>query len=118
MPGRASITWDKSLAPNIEAGGAIFLMMLRAELASVASQMQAFAKANHPWQNQTGDAEATFTVRVEGMSIVAQHGVSYGVYLEFKFGGRDGIIPATMAHGAALLNGAYAKAWAASWRFG
>lgn len=116
--GVVTITWDNRLGDNVQAGGAIFLSVLEMEMSAVAEEMQAFARANHPWQNQTGEAERTFTVTVMGRhTIVAKHGAPHGIWLEFKYGGRWGIIPKTLDYGKGRLTQAYAKAWTAAWRF-
>lgn len=64
------------------------------ELDQLAQELKAWADANHPWQNQTGDAERLFEVVVTygGLRLEARHGVYYGKFLEFKHGGKWGVI--------------------------
>lgn len=117
--GSIGLTWDGSLGQNIRQGGGVFLLVLQGEFDAVAQAMQAFAQSRHPWQNQTGAAERTFTVRVINRTMIeARHGVPYGIHLEYKHGGRYGIIPATLDVGKVMLRQSYAKAWASAWRFG
>lgn len=62
-----------------------------------AEEMEAWGKANAPWTDRTGDARRLLSVRVEGDefaigSIVIEHGVPYGLWLEIAHGGRYAII--------------------------
>lgn len=57
-----------------------------------AREMEAWAKANAPWQDRTGAARAGLHASVEGNSIVLSHGVPYGIWLEVANGGRFAII--------------------------
>lgn len=72
-----------------------------AALNSLAPEIRDYMRTSHPWQNQTGDAERGLDAYVEEalsglIALVLAHGVSYGVYLETKFGGRDAIIIPTL----------------------
>jgi len=52
----------------------------------VASDVQSELQNEAPWQDRTGEARQRLNVNVEvdkqGISIIASHGVDYGVYLE------------------------------------
>lgn len=65
-----------------------------------AAEMQAYARSNAKWQDRTGAARAGLTATVEETgpigTIVLSHGVSYGIWLEIRFGGRDAIIAPTI----------------------
>lgn len=65
-----------------------------------AREMEAYAKANAPWQDRTGAARAGLTATVEETgpigTIVLSHGVSYGIWLEIANGGRFAIIAPTI----------------------
>lgn len=112
----AFIEWDIYLSDELRRGSNQFFRALQDELAAVAKSMQAFAQANHPWQNQTGDAERLFTVRSIGnYTIEARHGVFYGVFLEYCNGGRYGVMPITMRFGVDEVVRGITRAWRGSW---
>lgn len=103
MSARTQLSWEVPpavLARNLGVSVQKAAAVLRAGLVTAAAQMAAFAKSNHPWQNQTGAAEETFRVVASGLQITISHGVYYGVYLEYKYGGKWGVIPATMEYGS------------------
>lgn len=72
------------------------------ELEQFAQEVEDYMKANAPWDDRTGDARGGLTAEPDqnemkgNLGIVLAHGVDYGVYLEFKYGGRDAIIIPTM----------------------
>ena len=112
-----SIRWDNMLGPEIQRRKKILYENIDNELEGLASLMEQFAKAHHPWQNQTGDAERTFTVKRKSRFVIeASHGVPYGIWLEVKWGGRYGIIPDTLDFGEKELRGSLAKAWNVTWQ--
>lgn len=113
----AQIVWDIYLGDKLDAGGRALLENIQRELDATAKAMEQFAKANHPWQNRTGDAERTFTVKkIDSFTIMASHGVYYGIFLEYSNGGRYGIIRETLRFGRNEIVGMLQKAWQASWR--
>lgn len=61
-----------------------------------AADMEAWAKANAPWQDVTGAARANLKATVvetgQATEIVLAHGVDYGVWLELAHGGKNAII--------------------------
>lgn len=65
-----------------------------------AEAMEAYAKANAPWQDRTGDAREYLHATVEETgpigTIVLSHGVPYGIWLEIANGGRYSIVPQTI----------------------
>lgn len=73
-----------------------------AAVAKLQDDMVAFAQANAPWVDYTGDARAelhspAIIEEADGSkTIVLAHGVDYGVYLETMDGGIFGIIPRTI----------------------
>lgn len=81
--------------PNVEAE-------LMNQLEDFAQQCETYMKDNAPWEDRTGDARNELTAQADGnevkgtLGVVLSHGVDYGVYLEFKWGGRDAIIGPTM----------------------
>lgn len=62
-----------------------------------AAEMKAWGQANAPWTDRTGDARRLLDVHVEGDefaigSIVIEHGVPYGLWLEIANAGKYSII--------------------------
>lgn len=65
-------------------------------------------RQNAPWNDQTGNARnglhtTTFHEVGGTHGIVCAHSMPYGIWLEVKFSGRDGIIPATVRNGGDAL---------------
>lgn len=72
--------------------------------------VQSYAKRNHPWTNRTFQAENEFFVKTywEGTTLrmdIAQ-GAPHGVFLEYRWGGKWGIIPLSMNYGGARIRAA------------
>lgn len=65
-----------------------------------AKRVEAYAKANAPWEDRTGDARegltATAEVEDEGFVINLFHTVEYGIWLEIRWGGTYAIIEPTI----------------------
>lgn len=65
-----------------------------------AAEMEEYARSNAPWTDRTGAARQGLTATVEETgpigTIVLSHGVSYGLWLEIRFGGRNAIIAPTI----------------------
>lgn len=65
-----------------------------------AQKMEAYAKANRPWKDRTGDArrrlKGSWKKVQNGYEIKISHGVSYGVWLEFKNERRYAILKPTV----------------------
>lgn len=62
-------------------------------------EVQAWMRANHPWQNRTGAAEAGLYTDIEhvvrqSVTLLMSHGpaVPYAVFLEYAHGGRWAIL--------------------------
>lgn len=85
--------------------------MVRAQAERVARDMQAYAQANAPWEDRTGDARAglTASVGVEGDDVVISlyHTVDYGIWLEVRWGGQYAIIQPTIEHFSEELMGSF-----------
>lgn len=90
-------------------GGAFAMRELRdsvvpsgmaAGAAQLAGDMEAFARANAPWTDRSGDArrELSAAAEADGGTVRASiaHGVDYGIWLENRFNGRYAIISRTM----------------------
>lgn len=71
-------------------------------LEDIASDVEAYAQANAPWNDITGDAREGLTADVfrDGTAVVLQlyHTVDYGVWLETIQAGRFAIIMPTLEH--------------------
>lgn len=67
-----------------------------------AEDLERYMKANHPWQNRTGAAEAGLSAKVTNspknnvQRIELAHGVPYGIYLEYSMEKRFAIIEPTI----------------------
>jgi len=67
-----------------------------------AEQVEAAAKANHPWVNRSQQAERQLKGGVireaagEIVTLYLEHGVHYGIYLETKYGGKWGVVRKTL----------------------
>lgn len=108
MPASASITWTRpvsAMAGDVAQIAARLMIAVERHMTMVAARILSWVRANHPWQNQTGAAEASFTVQAlnGGMTILLMHGVFYGIYLEYKHGGRWGVIPAAIEAGIPMV---------------
>jgi hypothetical protein len=72
-------------------------MRLRAVAAEGARQAEAEARRTAPWKDRTGQARARLRVYVHARDIASfaitfAHGVYYGKYLEYRWGGRFAIL--------------------------
>lgn len=76
--------------------------VVEAYMVQKAEDLERYMKANHPWRNRTGAAEAGLSARVSSsrmnyvQTIELAHGVPYGVYLEYSMEKRFAIIEPTM----------------------
>lgn len=73
-----------------------------------ANQIEQWMKANHVWQNRTGNAEAGLRAEIIDITgraavILLQHGVSYGMYLETIQAGQYAIIGPALDHWAPII---------------
>lgn len=68
----------------------------------IAEDMEEWARANAPWEDQSGDARSTLQGSAEHdedrhvSTATISHGVDYGVWLETRFGGRFAVILPTI----------------------
>lgn len=89
-----------------------FLIEIEYNLGIAAARIKSFAQSNHPWENQTGDAERLFNVEMVGgyQKMEMGHGVPYGKYIEGMQGGRFGVIPMAFTYGKPIVNEAMQRA--------
>ena len=110
------IQWTKRPTQlNTAAYAAVLRARVVAEAEASAARMEAYARLNAPWQDQTGDARAGLVteVAVNGavITITVAHSVDYGKYLELRW--PTGTLPATLDGFDLELAGAgkYAIIW-------
>lgn len=77
-------------------------------LREAGDELEMYMKANHPWQNRTGDAELYLGAELHEeyekgnenaeavVGLELSHGVSYGVYLEYSMEQRFAILEPTV----------------------
>jgi hypothetical protein len=88
ISGQTRVIWDNPSAFEgaLVAFGAAFPDLVRAALEPIAGEGEAWMMANHPFQNRTGEAEASFFGRVtgDGETVVIELGASsdHSIYLE------------------------------------
>ncbi len=75
-----------------------------------------YAKANAPWQDQTGDARQGLHSEYRrdsdsSVTVSLAHGVDYGIFLERSNAGRFAILLPTMYALLPQIAEAYRKAW-------
>jgi hypothetical protein len=87
-------------ANSVRQYGETVLDNLRRELEAVARKIEAWAKANHAWQNRTGQAEAGLICQVfeggNGFKVTLSHTAPHGIWLEVRWGGKYGVIVKAM----------------------
>lgn len=113
MSVRTQLRWQippSVMARNIRTSVQRMTQRLHAEMQKAAKQMQDYARQNHPWTNRSGAAEAGLYARAAGAVITYGHTVYYGVYLEFKYGGKWGVLQATKAYGEGITSAAMKSA--------
>ncbi len=116
----AKLVWRPSPSASI---GLVVARMVGAidddverELRAAGKQALTYMRASHAWRNRTGAAEARLNVESIGglpahvHGIRLAHGVPYGVYLEFKHGGRWGVIRPGMTYAQSVVQAAMHRA--------
>lgn len=101
---QVKLTWKKSpdeLGASIRAFGGKLNANVYRGMQQLEGEITAYAQANAPWQDQTGQARATLHATIAGAArtvttLYLSHGMPYGKYLELCNGGRFGIISQTM----------------------
>lgn len=96
------ITWDDRIIKDggFEKYNSRVRQMLPLYMNNTRRQMDAFMKANAPWDDRTGEARRTLHSRIfqqmDEFTIIAGHGVWYGYWLEKKWSGKYGILQKTL----------------------
>lgn len=97
------IVWSgANLGRNIEVAQSIFEGYVVAIMTRGATNGQNYMRENAPWTDRTGNARgglfAQYVNDGDSHTIVMYHTMPYGVYLEFKDGGRYKIIEPALRH--------------------
>lgn len=104
---------EGNLSSNLQQMGPRIKRAMVASAQYVAPQAESFMKSQAPWTDRSGAARnglrADVVVATNKVAIVLFHSVPYGVWLEIRFGGKWGIIPATMAAAGPLWVEAFAR---------
>ena len=107
------ITWTNGKPEDVFGAGynkyqqqlrSAILQLLAARQPEITEWMQ----SNAPWTDRTGNARRGLNVDIEafadGIMLILQHGVTYGIYLELKNSGRYAILtPALDYWGPVIL---------------
>jgi hypothetical protein len=99
--GGPDFVWvDRTLFENV---GQLDQKIIRGMIAVIEysrPQVENYMKSNAPWQDQTTNARNSLSATTQhggvSSSIICAHGVPYGIWLEVRFGGVNGIIPQTL----------------------
>lgn len=91
------IVWYTSptvLAEQVGDMRASFLDILSEEMEAAAEEALDWMRGNHPWTNRTHQAENELAATVEdsGQVVTLENAAPHGIYLEFKYGGKWGVI--------------------------
>lgn len=79
------------------------------EMEAVGRKAIAFAAANHPWTNRTGEAERGLSYEVvragDVVTLTLYHAAPHGIWLETRWAGKWGVLPKAMTsvYGDVLL---------------
>lgn len=107
----AEIVWavpPSTLANVVSDMRESFYEVLEVEMQSAADELLMWMVANHPWTNRTYEAENSLVseTRDQGETVIIENAAPHGIWLEFKHGGRWGVIrPALSAAGPIFRRG-------------
>lgn len=95
------IVWTQNdLSPNLASLQSRMEAAVFAAMSMYSSRVEAYAKGNAPWNDQTGNARNALSAeayRTAGATgIVLYHQMPYGIWLEVRWGGRYAIIIPTI----------------------
>ena len=107
--GAVKILWDGDLVRNLNHGSEKVQRAAWAAAQSMAPEVENYMKLNAPWTDQTTNARNGLAARAyqekNETGIVLYHQVSYGIFLETRFGGKYAIInPAIEAMSPKVMN--------------
>jgi hypothetical protein len=102
-----SIRWEGKVEANLKTLGLKNKRAMVAAANYVAPKLEAHMRNNASWTDRTGAARAGLGAQVvtstNRVAIVMFHSVSYGVYLETRWGGKYAIIRPTMPMGGQMF---------------
>jgi hypothetical protein len=98
--GSTSIIWEDQITPAIRTGKEKTIYAANLAAQSMAPEVENYMKINAPWQDQTSNARNGLAARAyrdqDEIGIVLYHQVTYGIWLETRFGGKYAIINPTI----------------------
>lgn len=98
--GSVAIVWKDGVRPAMKTGAAKVLRAAKLASQAMAPEVENYMKLNAPWDDQTGNARNGLAARAyqdkDEIGIVLYHQVSYGIWLETRFGGKYAIIEPTI----------------------
>jgi hypothetical protein len=102
MANRSGVSIDlDTITGNLARLGARLPIVVAGVVERRSDISEAYLKDNAPWTDRTGNARASLRSVAEHTtdqsSITLMHGMPYGIWLEVKFAGRDGIIIKTLS---------------------
>lgn len=93
--------WEGDLFTSIDGLDDRVRRAVYASARYTAEHAESFMKSEAPWTDRTGNARRGLRAQVvqngDEVGIVMFHSVSYGPWLELRWGGKYGIIPQAMA---------------------
>lgn len=105
-----SIDWASSpgdMERRVESYKTRLLNAVYALASEWASRLASEMKANHVWQNRTGEAEAKLFGRVFrtafGAVMILGHGAAHGIFLERRWGGKYAVVMPTIQQNLAAI---------------
>lgn len=101
MPGNFfRMSWKDNLTPEMKRAPGKIRRAAVLTAQSMAPQVENYMKLNAPWTDQTSNARNGLAARayedLTNVGIVLFHQVSYGVFLETRWGGKYSIINPTI----------------------
>lgn len=107
----ATLVWQVSpalLADQVGDMRGRFYDVLEWEMQSAADEVLMWMVANHPWTNRTFQAENELRADAVngGEQVILENSAPHGIYLEFKHGGRWGVIRPALAAAAPIFRAA------------
>lgn len=100
------IRWEGKVEANLKTLGLKNKRAMVAAANYVAPKLEEHMRSNATWTDRTGAARnglgAQTVVSTNRVAIVLFHSVSYGVYLETRWGGKYAIIRPTLAVGGPM----------------
>lgn len=98
--GSVAIIWKDGVLPSMKAAKEKTLRAANAAAQSMAPEVENYMKINAPWTDRTSNARNGLAARAyrdkDEIGIVLFHQVTYGIWLETRFGGKYAIIEPTI----------------------